>query len=177
MGHDTRPVPPQVVEEDWVKFPGGELEGQRPKTLCPACRAALGRGGAAGSALRQRRTLCFQCYRADLERTRALRAAGRLDTGSEARFQYVLPLEAVDKPRLERLKADRVAVLPTAPSNIAGAIDRRRRAQMAARRALQSIVAVTATLTDRQRAIADAVHAAELQLPESWLPFVVGLQS
>jgi hypothetical protein len=26
---------------------------------------------------------------------------------------------------------------------------------------------------DRERAIFQAVHAAELQLPESWLPFVV----
>jgi hypothetical protein len=29
------------------------------------------------------------------------------------------------------------------------------------------------TPIDRQREIAAAIHAAELQLPESWLPFVV----
>ncbi len=173
MGQDTR----QLVEDDWVKFPGGELEGQRPKTLCPACRAAIRQGGADASALRQRRTLCFQCYRADLERTRALRAAGRLDTASDARFQYVLPLEPVNKPRLEMLKTNRLAAHPIAPTKIASAIERRRRAQIAARRALQSIAAVAGTVTDRHRALADAIHAAELQLPESWLPFVVGLQS
>src|ERR1044072_4889437 len=33
----------QVAENDWVAFPGGELEGERPKALCPACRAALKR--------------------------------------------------------------------------------------------------------------------------------------
>jgi hypothetical protein len=55
--------------------------------------------------------------------------------------------------------------------------DRRRRAQIAARHALQQIVA---TLSGRQmspalcaREIAAVTHAAELQLPESWIPFVV----
>src|SRR5206468_6031069 len=31
----------QLVANDWVSFPGGELEGKRPTTLCPACRKAL----------------------------------------------------------------------------------------------------------------------------------------
>ena len=28
----------QVITEEWVTFPGGELEGKRPKVLCSACR-------------------------------------------------------------------------------------------------------------------------------------------
>jgi hypothetical protein len=58
--------------------------------------------------------------------------------------------------------------------------DRRRQAQIAARHALQRIAAGLAgngayrpTLADREREMAAAIHAAELQLPESWLPFVV----
>ena len=34
----------QVVTEEWVTFPGGELEGQRPKALCEAC-LAVGEAG------------------------------------------------------------------------------------------------------------------------------------
>jgi hypothetical protein len=58
-------------------------------------------------------------------------------------------------------------------------VDRRRHAQMAARHALQSIAAGlrARALAARERdvAFAAAIHAAELQLPESWLPFVVSL--
>ena len=80
----------QVVTEEWVTFPGGELEGKRPKALCAACREALKREsatyGSSGNA-RRSRLLCFDCYRADLARARARKAAGELDTASEARFQ------------------------------------------------------------------------------------------
>jgi DNA-binding FadR family transcriptional regulator len=62
-------------------------------------------------------------------------------------------------------------------SPIAKFVDRRRQAQIAARHALQRIAAglasYRATPSDREREIAAAIHAAELQLPESWLPFVV----
>jgi hypothetical protein len=120
--------------------------------------------------------LCFQCYRADLDRHRALRAAGDLDTTSEERFQFQLPLEPVDRGRLERLKAERAgaraAMLPYE--------DARRRAQIEARRALQQIAAglrarglAAAGNAAGERAMFQAVHAAELQLPRSWLPFVV----
>ena len=33
----------QLVQDEWVSFPGGELEGKRPKVLCAACREALNR--------------------------------------------------------------------------------------------------------------------------------------
>jgi hypothetical protein len=56
-------------------------------------------------------------------------------------------------------------------------VDRRRQAQITARHALQSIAAgLTARRpapADRDRVMTAAFHAAELQLPESWLPFVV----
>ena len=154
-------VPAQVADKEWVTFPGGELEGERPKALCPACRAAL----KAGLRPSTPRPLCFQCYRADLDRQRALRAAGDLDTASDARFQTQLPFEAVDVPRLAMLKAEHAEVRR---HDAGGYEDRRRRAQIEARRVLQSIAASL-----QSRAQWDsAVHAAELQLPEAWLPFV-----
>jgi len=56
-------------------------------------------------------------------------------------------------------------------------IDKRRRAQIAARHVLDRLAAGLgshrASPSDRERALADAVHAAELQLPDAWLPFVV----
>jgi len=172
----------QFVDGEWVSFPGGELEGIRPKTLCPACRDALRRagGGATDAAsLRRRRTLCFECYRVQLDREHALKAAGRIDTASDARFQSLLPFEPVNRPKLEMLKAERSA-MRTARRGVADmSIDRRRQAQMAARHALQSIAAGlrSRALVARERdvAFAAAIHAAELQLPESWLPFVVSL--
>jgi hypothetical protein len=55
---------------------------------------------------------------------------------------------------------------------------RGRQAQIAARRALQRVATgLDKTQGDarleRLRQIASAIHAAELQLPDSWLPFVV----
>jgi hypothetical protein len=121
--------------------------------------------------------ICFQCYRAQLERDRALRAAGQLDTASEARFQGTLPFDPVNIVRLAALKAERAerqargvpAGLATVPrpgtsQAIERCDDRRRQAQIAARLALRAI-------GDGLRT--QQIHAAELQLPESWLPFVV----
>jgi hypothetical protein len=48
-------------------------------------------------------------------------------------------------------------------------VDKRRQAQIAARHALQRIAA---GVQARGVTLA-AIHAAELQLPEAWLPFVV----
>src|ERR1700752_3870538 len=102
----------QAVGDEWVSFPGGELEGKRPKVLCAACRELLKREASGPQSSPSRpssasRPLCFQCYRADLERDRAIRAAGQLDTASEERFQSQLPFETVDKPRLDMLKVER----------------------------------------------------------------------
>ena len=83
----------QAVAHEWVSFPGGELEGRRPKVLCASCRARR----------RTDATLCFQCYRAELDHESALRAAGTLDTASEARFQQQLPFEPINEGRLARL--------------------------------------------------------------------------
>ena len=179
-----------IKDSDWIGFPGGELEGRRPKALCPACRARLQRraDGYEGRVLgtcpqgpQPRRALCFQCYRAEIDRAHALKAAGQLDTASSERFQTALPFEPVNRPRLEMLKAERttarVSALVTSSGQFA---DRRRQAQIAARHALQRLAAGLAgngahkpTSADREREMAAAIHAAELQLPESWLPFVV----
>jgi hypothetical protein len=173
----------ESLSEEWVTFPGGELEGRRPKALCPQCREALKNAALKNAALKKaawkgggvsgRRALCFQCYRADLERDRALRAAGDLDTGSDERFQFQLPLEPVNRPRLEMLKVERTVARAAVPPYAHA----RRHAQIEARHMLQQIAAGLRArglgASDRERAIFQAVHAAELQLPESWLPFVV----
>jgi len=174
----------QTSSNEWVGFPGGELEGKRPKALCPSCREALKReaaaplGPAARTAHPARRTLCFACYRAELERQRAMAAAGALDTGSDARFQYQLPFEPVDQPRLEMLKVDRESSRAAARATAAGpSIDRRRRAQIDARHALQQIAAGlrarSVARAERDQAMAAVFHAAELQLPDAWIPFVM----
>ena len=171
----------KALSNEWVAFPGGELEGRRPKAVCTGCRERLALETPGGG--RQRRSdsgagdvLCFQCYRADLARERAVKAAGELDTASEARFQTALPFEPVNVPRLEMLKVDRAQSRETA-LGADGYADRRRRAQLDARRSLQAIFNGVRTrrlkATAGERQIADAVHAAELQLPEAWLPFVV----
>src|SRR5262245_48605027 len=177
---------PQTIDNEWVEFPGGELEGQRPRALCSACREklqAMSRAGRLlsrsrlGRAKRTREPLCFQCYRAELERQRALKAAGDLDTASEARFQFGLPFEPIDRARLESIRADRAAARVAMQSGPERFVDRRRRAQIAARHALRKIAAGLSSRevskAERDRALMAEVHAAELQLPEAWLPFVV----
>lgn len=178
----------QTTPDEWVSFPGGELEGKRPKALCRACRealqreaaSALGRSGRrrAHAAPGARRTLCFACYRAELDRQKAIEAAGRLDTASEARFQYQLPFEPVDQPRLDLLKADRHASRIAERATVGGLpIEKRRRAQIEARHALQQIAAGlrahAVAKAERDRAMAAVFHAAELQLPDAWIPFVM----
>jgi hypothetical protein len=177
-GLDTGHQTSQMPAHEWVSFPGGELEGQRPRALCPACREAL-----KAAAIRpvDRRpsggTLCFQCYRANLERERALREAGTINTASDARFQEQLPFEPINEGRLAMLKVERTTTRGAVLHGLEKFADRRRRAQMAARHALQSILAVRPARTSASgvydRSIAAAIHAAELQLPESWLPFVI----
>jgi hypothetical protein len=169
----------QVVDGDWVAFPGGELEGKRPKALCPGCREALKRETESRRRAESSRVrpLCFQCYRAELERERGLHAAGCLDTSSDARFQAQLPFEPVNHGRLEMLKVERTTARAASVHGIGEYVDKRRRAQIAARHALQAIAAglkarnVPPAL--EAGVLAAAAHAAELQLPESWLPFVV----
>jgi len=166
------------LTDEWVTFPGGELEGKRPKSLCPTCREALRRAATegAGSPKVRARRLCFQCYRVDLQRDRAVQAAGDLNTASDARFQFQLPFEPLNRPRLETLKAARAQSRAARPPYV----DHRRRAQIDARRALAQIaiglkargLAVPGN-QEADRAMFQAVHAAELQLPDSWIPFVV----
>lgn len=170
----------QLLQEEWVTFQGGELEGKRPKALCPSCREQLKRAASGRAGHQRAHTLCFQCYRAELERERSLRAAGALDTASVQRFQSALPFEPVNRARLDTLKAERAASRTAMTAGVGRFVDKRRHAQIAARHALQRIAAelsaraVTSSPSQEgDCAWASAVHAAELQLPESWLPFVV----
>ena len=169
----------QTVADEWVSFPGGELEGRRPKVLCADCRQALKRAAAAAEVFKPR-SLCFQCYRAELNRERAVKAAGELDTASVERFQTTLPFEPVNAIRLTMLKAERTTERKRMRQGVGQFADKRRQAQIAARHALQTIVAgvnarreAASSTASAERIIMSAIHAAELQLPESWLPFVV----
>ncbi len=150
----------QTTENEWVTLPGGELEGRRPKTLCGPCRVRKAAGAPA-------RAICFACFRADRKRqdaiTGALKTAGEFVSASEARFQDGLPFEPVNIARLERLKFERGEARRQASAGIGQYVDKRRQAQIAARHAL-------VRLSEGLRA--QALHAAELQLPEAWLPFV-----
>jgi hypothetical protein len=166
----------QTPENEWLTFPGGELEGQRPGRLCPTCQEASRRPDPGVTADGVRRPLCFQCYRLELDRERALENAGQLDTASDARFQEALPFEPVNQTRLSVLKAERTAARAISRSGIGRFADRRRQAQIAARHALQAI-AVGLRRQQAFRVVAEpgfaSVHPSELQLPASWLPFVV----
>jgi hypothetical protein len=105
----------------------------------------------------------------DQARQRALRAARNLNTASEERFQTTLPFEPVNRARLERLRAERTL----SKAGRARFADKRRHAQIAARHALDRIAAGLRSRGTDEPSLSDAIHAAELQLPEAWIPFVV----
>ena len=80
------------------------------------------------------------------------------------------------------LKVDRTNARAAAVIGAGRFVDKRRQAQIAARHALQAIASGlrarqvpgwAANSADHARVMEIAIHAAELQLPESWLPFVV----
>lgn len=106
-----------------------------------------------------------------------MKEAGELDTASDARFQTQLPFEPVNRARLGGLKAERAEARATASQGIGQYADRRRHAQIQARHALQAVAAGLKARqlapTARAQAMASAIHAAELQLPDAWLPDVV----
>jgi hypothetical protein len=185
---------PQVAENEWIMFPGGELEGKRPNVLCPECReklhlaagsATVSRPGArrpdsarrTGGGWPHRPPLCFACYRAALAHERAFRTAAEIDTASDTRFQSALPFEPVNHARLERLRVERAAVRLADRAGVGHYTNKRRQAQIAARHALENIAAGVharnAATAERERVMLSALHAAELQLPDAWLPFVM----
>jgi hypothetical protein len=172
---------PTHADIDWKPFPGGELEGQQPKVLCPECRARKGQQAERTPVQGGKPALCFQCYRAGIARNSKIKAAGELDTASDARFQAALPFEPVNVARLAGLKVAREEARATARAGTGGYVEKRHRAQIEARHALARIFLGLKERTSMAAAPAktrgssfDAlVQAAELQLPESWLPFVV----
>ena len=156
----------QTVETEWVTFPGGELEGRRPKTLCGPCRLRKAADAPA-------RAMCFECYRADRRRqsdiAAALKSASEFESSPEGiveRFQNGLPFEPVNLPRLVQLKAARADARREARVGAGQYVDKRRQAQIAARHALLRL---------GEGLRAHGMHAAELQLPEAWLPFVASM--
>jgi len=165
MSNNPLPVDPQLVEREWISFPGGELEAPRPKLRCRECRAT--RRTAASLA---RKTLCFNCYRAELDRERGIAAAAELNTASEIRFQNSLPFEPVDRMRLAQLRASRATARAESARGTGQYVDRRRRAQIAARHALERL---SAGLRARQAPMAEPRYRVErLDVPAAWLPFV-----
>jgi hypothetical protein len=89
-----------------------------------------------------------------------------------------LPFEPVNRARLSHLRAARAEARTAGRQGAGLYADRRRRAQIAARHALQSVAeglrARGMALPERHTQMATAIHAAELQLPDAWLPFVIG---
>lgn len=167
------------ANREWLPLPGGELEAPRAKALCPSCRAA------------GRRSLCLNCFRAERERERALIAARDFDTASEGRFQTTLPFEPVNRARLNQLRAARQTARVEAQQGVGRYVDKRRQAQIAARHALQRLaeglktrgITVSAPHSSglhrpvshppvHHSQTTAAMHAADVPLPDSWLPFV-----
>ncbi len=72
-------------------------------------------------------------------------------------------------PRLQMLRRERAAERAALQMGAGRYVDKRRQAQIAARHALQQIAAGV----QARGATLAAIHAAELQLPEAWIPFVV----
>ena len=164
----SKPAPTTDAQPvEWVAFPGGELEGRRPTGLCVACRRR-GRGRAQPSA-----PVCFQCYREEQRRERLFREVAERPTASEAQFQWTLPFEPVNARRLESLKALRATERP----GVQSFVERRRRAQIAARHMMRMLETglrnERISGANRQRVLAGAAHAVEVQFPDAWLPFVV----
>ena len=83
----------------------------------------------------------------------------------------------MNRSRLAALKAARTTARLAERSGAGQFVDHRRQAQIAARHALQTIGVglrghdISAAV--RGQVLVAAIHAAELQLPEAWLPFVV----
>jgi hypothetical protein len=165
MTRTTAKATPQLLQAEWVPFSGGELEGCRPRALCADCRTKLDKGA--------HTTLCFHCYRLEIERQRALKAAGELNTASEERFQCALPLERVNHARLARLKVERQQAR-SAQAKASPYVDRRRQAQINARHALSRLAEGLRSyrLTQEQKQAVVQARGANAPIPEAWLPFV-----
>jgi hypothetical protein len=166
----------QVADNEWVSFPGDELQAPRPTVLCRACREKL-QASVSNRSRVSNQPLCFACHRATIERERALKAAGEFNASSNERFQSALPFEPVNQSRLTRLRTERATSRIASRAGVGRYVDQRRQAQIAARHQLERIVIGlrerNASAAERDRVLANATHAAELQLPDAWLPFVV----
>ena len=130
------------ADAEWLALPGGELEAPRPRTLCSSCKEQLRQAVARGTwptADQRPRTLCFRCYRTQVERDRRFRAAAELETASEARFQCTLPFEPVNRVRLHQLRAARHTARTDERQGVGRYVDKRRKAQIHARHAMQRI--------------------------------------
>src|SRR4029077_6481163 len=119
----------QVIDKEWLSLPGGELQAPRPSVLCPACRAKL-QANLSTPSNPANRPACFACYRATIDRERALKAAGELHTSSVERFQSTLPLEPVNQSRLARLRSDRGTSRVAERAGIGKYVGKRRQAQI-----------------------------------------------
>lgn len=154
---------------EWIPLPGGELEAPRVRALCATCRRV------------GKRPLCLGCFKAEREREQQFKAARELATASEARFQISLPFDPVNRARLNQLRAARQAARAIENQGVGQFVDKRRQAQIAARHALQRLAeglrARGITAPARHPDLAQATHAAELQMPESWLPLVASVTS
>jgi hypothetical protein len=128
--------------EEWGTFPGGELDAPRPRAVCADCRDRTD--------ARERRPLCFACYRAHLTRERAIQ---QVLARTFEPFPADTPgADSVSEPVQPTLPALVSAVVPGNVRRFAAVprtaddprytlfTHRRRQAQIAARRALSKPV-------------------------------------
>jgi hypothetical protein len=112
-----------------------------------------------------------------LDRRRQLKTVAEFISSPNVHLQGALPFEPVNRPRLELLRAERQAARSAHQLGVGRLVQKRRQAQIAARHAVarisEGLRARAAAGDEWERAMAAASHAAELQLPDSWLPFVV----
>lgn len=135
-----QPVQTVSSDRDWLPLPGGELEAPRPSALCAGCRDVRRRlAEAGGTPAAHSKALCLNCYRSGRDRDRKLAAARDLNTASEARFQVSLPFEPVNRARLNQLRAARQEAREADRRGPGMYVDKRRKAQIEARHALQRL--------------------------------------
>ena len=171
MAHETR----QTIQEEWVTFPGGELEGKRPKALCQ--RAARPKSGSRHRAYHGAPGTSSVVLPVLPGRVGAIEPCSCWSARHSIRgtLQVQLPFEPVNEPRLAKLKwiapSAQLRSSESAASSTSGV---RHKSPHATRSQMIAAGLRTRQLAgDNVRAMDMAIHAAELQLPESWLPFVV----
>ena len=172
-----------LKDSDWVGFPGGELEGKRPKALCPACRDGPSAPGRRATGPTPSCPLFPMLPRRNRPRSRPQgggpaghRVGGAVPDRAAVRAGQPAAARDAEGGAIDRARLDARNEFGQVCRPQASGADRRAPRAAADRsgpRRQQCVEADAPGNDVREREMAAAIHAAELQLPESWLPFVV----